>query len=273
MSSSSAQLTVLVKASPVLTSHLEETMCVAGVRTDLDAPAWIRLHPVPFRDLLKTQQFAKYQEVSVQVLPPVSDRRPESFRPIEGSMTLGGRLSAADNWAARRALVAGLGEVTMCQLVAANRAGSGPETPSLAVVRLAAPPKFLIAMRDADQIEKWQQRADAVAGRLSLFESSGGTKPFFEVVRWRFSYRYKCLEPDCRTHTQTIVDWEAEALWRNVRHHDNWRELMTAKFEHEMWHGRDSLLFVGNQEQHPHSFLVLGVFWPPDVEYQRAFVI
>jgi hypothetical protein len=38
---------------------------------------------------------------------------------------------------------------------------------------------------------------------------------------------------------------------------------MRAKFEDEMWFRRDSVLFVGNQEQHPIAFLVLGVFWPP----------
>ncbi len=42
---------VLVKAAPVLTQHLDETMCVAGVRIDGGPPQWVRLHPVPFRDL------------------------------------------------------------------------------------------------------------------------------------------------------------------------------------------------------------------------------
>jgi len=43
---------------------------------------------------------------------------------------------------------------------------------------------------------------------------------------------------------------------------------MRAKFEGERWNGRDTVLFVGNQEQHPASFLVLGIFWPPDVPAQ-----
>ncbi len=38
---------------------------------------------------------------------------------------------------------------------------------------------------------------------------------------------------------------------------------MREKFEHQMWTQRDSALFVGNMEQYPTSFLVLGVFWPP----------
>jgi hypothetical protein len=37
----------------------------------------------------------------------------------------------------------------------------------------------------------------------------------------------------------------------------------------EKWHDqlcgsdRDTYFFVGNQHQHPQSYLILGVFWPP----------
>lgn len=44
------KVVVLVKASPVLTQDLDETMCVAGLRVDGQQTDWVRLHPVPFRD-------------------------------------------------------------------------------------------------------------------------------------------------------------------------------------------------------------------------------
>jgi hypothetical protein len=116
-----------------------------------------------------------------------------------------------------------------------------------------------------------------VSRRLPLFgRGSDGsskrlTRPFaayFDVVPWRFRYGYRCAKAGCNGHHQTIVDWEIVALWRRVRYRPNWRELMRQKFEQELWDGRDSVLFVGNQEQGPISFLVLGVFWPPDTAYQ-----
>lgn len=88
-------------------------------------------------------------------------------------------------------------------------------------------------------------------------------KPPFEVVPWRFRYEYRCAATECGGHRQTIVDWEVLALRRRVRHAGDWQEQMRRRFEAGMWGGRDSVLFVGNQEQHPLSFLVLGVFWPP----------
>jgi hypothetical protein len=261
----SMTVVVLVKAAPVLTSKLDETMCVAGVRTDAAAPEWVRLHPVPFRDLDDDSKFAKYQSIDVSVRRDRTDRRPESWTPTYGSIVLGDRLGTDSGWALRRQLVDGLGEANMCDLVEANRAGSGPGTPSLAVVRPVEGPHFKVSKRDEAQIKTWQARAAAVAARQSLFDDGRERKPDFDVVPWRFQYEFRCAAPACKSrHTQTIVDWEAFALWRHVRHDADWIEKMRHKFEDELWDGRDSVLFVGNQNEHPASFLVLGVFWPPE---------
>ncbi len=161
----------------------------------------------------------------------------------------------------------------MCDLVDANRSGSGLGTSSLAVVRPAERPELVITERDADQLARWRRLAEGAKNRMSLFDDSNMSKPDFEVVPWRFRYRYRCAGRDCNTHTQTIVDWEVVSLWRRVRYRPNWQELMRAKFEQEMWQGRDTALFVGNQEQYPTSFLVLGVFWPPLVGYQPRLAL
>jgi hypothetical protein len=257
------KVVVLVKAAPVLTRRLEETMCVAGARIDSGDPHWIRLHPVPFRDLDDDSKFAKYQSVSVDGIQPRSDRRPESWRPLHGSISPAETLSTRAGWAQRRRIVDGLGEMSMCELTEINRSGSGPGVPSLALVRPVEPPTLKITERDQAQLDDWRRRARAARSVVSLFDDPELRKPDFEVVPWRFQYEFRCSAPTCNTHTQTIVDWEALALWRRVRHQPDWREQMRNKFEVTLWRGRDSVLFVGNQEQHPTAFLVLGVFWPP----------
>jgi hypothetical protein len=254
---------VLVKAAPVLTRQLEETMCVAGVRIDRGDPHWIRLHPVPFRDLDDDSKFRKYQTVSVDVRRPSSDRRPESWSPVHGSILPSESMGTENGWAQRRQLIAQLGEVTMCDLIEANRSGSGPGTPSLAVVRPVEAPSLKITEREESQLREWQRRSVGAASRISLFDDPNVRKPEFEVVPWRFQYEFRCSAPRCLGHTQTIVDWEVLALWRHVRHRVDWRDQMRLKFEEVLWRGRDTVLFVGNQEQYPISFLVLGVFWPP----------
>ncbi len=258
------KVVVLVKASPVLTRELNETMCVAGLRIDQGDPHWIRLHPVPFRDLDDERKFAKYQAVWVSVRRPTSDRRPESWSPIHGSIIPAESMGTKSGWAQRRQLIAHLEEKAMCDLVEDNRSGSGPGTPSLSIVRPVEPPRLKITQRDETQLREWRRRAVGAASRMSLFDDPEVRKPEFEVVPWRIQYEFRCSAPECAGHTQTIVDWEVLALWRRVRRRPDWQDQMRLKFEETLWQDRDSVLFVGNQEQHPTSFLVLGVFWPPE---------
>lgn len=266
------QALILVKAAPVLTSQLQESMCVAAMTLD-DAPRWVRLHPVPFRDLGDDSRFRKYQQITARVKRSRSDRRPESWTPIEGSIQLGETIGTSHGWSRRRELVAQLGDRTMCDLVAANRSGSGPDTPSLAVVRTADAPELLIDERDVEQLDTWRRRADAIAAQPSLFDDPSAPKPAFEVIPWRFRYHYRCLAPACNGHKQTIVDWEAVALYRNIRGERDWREKLRQKFIDELWAPeRETVLFVGNMEQYPWNFLILGIFWPPRGGLQQSML-
>jgi len=263
---------ILVKAAPVLTSQLEETMCVAAMSLGPN-PEWIRLHPVPFRDLEENTKFRKYQEIEATVIRSRTDRRPESWTPLDGSIRMGDYIGTDHSWSTRRERVSLLGESPMCDLVEANRSGSGPGTRSLAVVRTVGRPELLITERDQEQLGKWRHRAEAIKARPSLFDDPTNTKPDFEVVPWRFRYAYNCVAPGCQGHKQTIVDWEIVAFWRRIRHHADWQDRMRAKFVDELWaEGRETVLFVGNQEQHPHSFLVLGIFWPPSRPLQASLM-
>lgn len=109
---------ILVKASPVLTSNLEESVCVAGITNDTP-PRWVRLNPVPFRDLGPESKFRKYQWITVGVRRPQRnvDTRAETRKPIPNTITLGETIDTADGWARLRMLVESLGEpLTMCAL-------------------------------------------------------------------------------------------------------------------------------------------------------------
>lgn len=267
------EVLVLVKAAPVMTSELEETMCVAGVRIDGGRNEWVRLHPVPFRDLADETRFAKYQRITVRCIRHKTDRRPETWTPIQGSIVVGEAISSAKGWERRRPYIEPLGEMTTCELVARNREnGSGLGVPSLAVVRPVEPPALLVDQRDVDQLKQWRDRAEASVSSPSLFDDPISPKPPFEVVPWRFRYRYRCAAPSCGGHNQTIVDWEAVSLWRHVRQQVNWEDAMRTKFERQLWTDKDSVLFVGNMEQYPWNFLVLGIFWPPSEPTQRTLL-
>src|SRR4051795_1862707 len=68
---------ITVKAAPNPSETYGETVCVAGLRLDPEAPGWVRLYPINYRELETNQKFKKYDIVSLQAKPNRSDPRPE----------------------------------------------------------------------------------------------------------------------------------------------------------------------------------------------------
>jgi hypothetical protein len=126
-----------------------------------------------------------------------------------------------------------------------------------------------IVIEPADVHEEKQAIARAWAAQptlldgLALDEKSHQIREL-EHLPWTFKYKYECDDAGCRTHTQSIVDWEIAAYYRHIRNRPDWRDRLKAKWIGELCApDRDTAFFVGNMHQHPGSFLVLGVWWPP----------
>src|SRR3989338_1699543 len=67
-----------VKAYPEISAKHGETVCVAGI--DVDTGSWVRLYPIPFRDLEAYRKFKKYSIIEVRGERPKDDNRPESCK-------------------------------------------------------------------------------------------------------------------------------------------------------------------------------------------------
>jgi hypothetical protein len=254
-----------VKAYPALSKTYGEVSCIAGVRVCADeTPEWVRLYPVPFRALDDAQQFGKYQPVSVRVSAHGGDRRPETRRPDRDSITIvGNPISTRNGWEARRRFVEPLMVSSMCEVLRKQRV----DGTSLAVFR---PKRVLdLLISPADVQEEKVRIAKAWAAQPSLLadvaaSEKGHQLREIEQIPWTFRYRYECDDDACNGHTQSIVDWEIAAFYRQVRRYDDWQDRVKARWLGELCgNDRDTAFFVGNMHQHLSSFLVLGVWWPP----------
>ena len=121
-----ARVMITVKASPEIGRTHGETVCVAGIRDDVDAPRWIRLFPVQWQWFWGGGH-PKYQVIDIDVRKHEGDQRPESHRPLLDTAEVVREKSSATQ---RSAVVNRLPQYAMCDLVAAK----GWERPSLGLV-------------------------------------------------------------------------------------------------------------------------------------------
>jgi hypothetical protein len=253
----------LVKAYPALSKTYGEVSCVAGVERTAAGLRWIRLYPVPFRALDDAQQFRKYQPMRVRVETHRGDRRPETRRPDRDSIErLGEPIPSRNAWSMRRRFVEPLMAPSMCEILRWQK----QYNVSLSVFR---PRRVLsLAIEHADVSKEKQQIAHAWVAQRTLLDGLGTEEKHhqlreLEQIPWTFKYRYECHDASCRTHTQSIIDWELAEHYRRVQYRDDWQDRIRARWLGELCAAdRDTAFFVGNQHQHPNAFLVLGVWWP-----------
>ena len=257
-----ARVLVTVKAYPQPSRSHGETVCVAGVRVGDGAPRWIRLYPVAYRELEFADRFKKYQFIDLRVFRATTDLRPESFKPNIPSAVLGNVLRSDQGWRERWEYLRDLaGATTACELYGSQ---SEDVAPSLGLVKPAEIIDLEIEENDAFDADK--KLLARLAAQGDLFKDA---RDPLEPAPYRLKYRYKCQSTGCNGHNQTLIDWEAGQAARSWRagagSEQRLREMLKEKFLDELCApSRDTHFFLGNQHQHPRSFLVLGVFWPPN---------
>lgn len=267
MALSKKKVLITVKAYPNPSSTLGEAACIAGIS---DEKKWVRLYPIPFRDLDERQRFKKYQwvEVTYEANKKKTDPRPETIRPITDSIKiLGDVLPTEHAWKARKEVVLPLLQPSMCSIQEAQTQNGT----SLGVFR---PREVLDVVAAPESTPDWTDEQLAKLGQRDLFITR--EKRPLEKIPFSFSYRYRCH--DCRTkepHQMKILDWELAELWRGYRrgHSEEAtiRAVQTKYFDELCGPKKDPLFFTGNMQAHPQTFLILGVFWPPRVTQGDLF--
>lgn len=249
---------VTVKAYPTVSQQHGEAVCVAGIRLDAEPHTWVRLFPVPYRELADDQQFRKWQVIELQAQRAATDRRPESFAPIVPTIRLGRFIDTKKEWEQRRRIVEPLLVSSMCEV----RRQRKVDHTSLALIR----PREITGL-EISPATGWTagQRGILAQGRLDDLERS---RESLEELPYKFRYSYRCADPACPGHQQSVLDWEIGQAYRKFRALYPDEDTTLDKIR-EKWLGqltdatRDTCFFVGNAHQHPDAFMVLGVFWPP----------
>ena len=255
------RILITVKAAPNPSSTYGETVCVAGIRLgDLGPVGWIRLYPINFRHLPQaTEEFKKYDIVTLEC-QPAGEARLESWRPNMATLRVETHLPP---WHKRQQLLEPIIDDSMCRLRA--DAAADAKARSLALVR----PTEILGFR-MEQHPGWNKdemaRIDAYVNQLEFdfFDGAPDRTPL-EAPRFRGFYRWRCSDPKCGTHEQSIIDWEFVALQRHLWNRsdaDAQTALRKRFFDEICAAGNDVAFYVGNQAKRPQAFSILGVYYP-----------
>ena len=205
------RILVTVKTYPTLSEKYGETVCTAGVRED---GSWIRLYPVPFRRLTEVEQYHKYDWLECRVRTQSSDRRPESFRPVDtAELKRVDHLDTSDLWRERRRILLQSGHVYDRRDTIIDAAKNNAM--SLCVFKPAEVMDFVCEPDDRDWDSKKLNRMREIQDQFELFEDNSWRRTFKLIPKlpYKFSYRFK--DAVGKVSELQILDWEIGALYWN----------------------------------------------------------
>lgn len=258
-----AKVLITVKTYPNESSSYTELVCTAGLRLDGDKPEWIRLYPLPFRRMDKNEKYKKYDIIEVDVTKTTRDRRPESYRPDIDSIRVIDHLGTEHGWAKRWELFKQLDhETSMCELNRQARTLMG-DAQSLALVH----PRKILGMSVVPNPAHAEFLEDP-SKKVAITDLFGEELRPLEPPMYVLKYKYLCQDEKCRGHNQTVIDWEAGSAAYNFHNklHYSDQHIQAALrknfFNNPTADTKDLYFIVGNQWQHPISFMILSLFYP-----------
>ena len=243
---------ITARTYPVPSLKSIEASCTAGITDD---GQWVRLFPVPYRLMDQEHRFSKWDWIDLSVLK-AGDNRPESYKIDSGSIQIGEHLGTEDRWMARRRIIDPLKEPTMCGL---RRLRDEQGFPTLGVVR----PHYIKRLIIEPTASAWTPVELQRLKQDDLFQKAPART--LEKIPFDFKYEFHCGDMHCNGHTMMCTDWEMGEAYRRWReaYGADWEKAFKNKFEAEMIEKCDTHFFVGTVHQHPGSWIIVGLFYPP----------
>jgi hypothetical protein len=246
---------ITIKAYPNPSISYGETVCCAGL--DLDSLSWMRLWPVPFRDLPYVQQFNKYDIIEVSCKKASADKRPESYKIDPTSIRILESISSKDLWKKREAFVLSVPLKTQCEI---EKESLEFDT-SLGLIK---PCRITFSIKPRPRSSPEERRACYAQAGLFIPK-----KDPIEEIPYHFYFEFSCFGlPNCSGHKLPILDWEIGAAYRKfgtISESERVRlEKVRAKWlDLSNLSKRNVYFYTGNQLRFRDQFGILGVFYPP----------
>ena len=249
------KILITVRTYPVPATRGVEVSCTAGVTHEGE---WIRLFPLPYRSLDEDKQFRKYEWIEAEVRKATNDQRPESFIPNLETIRIIEKLSTSDGWRTRKNIIKPLLRPSMCSI---QQQHAQQNAPTLGVFK---PGKIKRLVIEPEESAVWTPSELAKLNQtLSLFQKAPETQ--LEKIPFKFKYEFLCNDSNCNGHSMSCMDLELGQSYRKWRadYGDQWQSAIRERYESQMIEKFDTHFFVGNLHQFPQSWIIVGLFYPP----------
>jgi len=248
----SEEILIIVKVYPVPSKKYGETVCTAGITK---SGAWIRLYPIPYRNLPPDKKFAKFQWIRARVAPASEKlQRPESHKIDPDSIELLHTIPAQAGWSERERYFLPLTSPSL-ELIMQEQE---KYKTSLGAFRPKEVKNFVIEKIT----DCWTPKQLGTLAQTSLLHTN---KTTLEKIPYKFRYQFTCDNPHCTSHDMVILDWEAVESYRNFKriYKDERTTLQKLK---EKWldyffRERESYFVVGTDSEFG-KFMILTVVSP-----------
>jgi hypothetical protein len=254
---SKRRVLIAVRTYPVPATKGIEVSCTAAITDD---GQWMRLFPVPYRFLDNDKRFHKWQWIDVSVIKASDDPRPESFKLNDASIEIVSNVPTTDGWRARKELVYPLRRPSLCSI---QQEQKERRFPTLGIFKPGTIKKLVIEPTTPE----WTAKEAALLKQHGQQALAIGNRPARPLEKLPFNFRYifRCDDGSCKGHEMTCFDWEMAQSYRSWRrdYGESWQEKFRQKYETEMKERFDTHFFVGTMHQHPDTWIIVGLFYPP----------
>ena len=252
---------ISVKTYPVISTRYKELVCTAGFDEDGN---WIRIYPVPFRQIDYNNQYSKFQWMEIDLNKKTSDNRPESYGPNwNNPPRLLEKVDTKNHWAERKKYALKEVYTNLTDLIDEAKSSSFK---SLATFKPTKVVDFIIT----PAAREWDKKKLAALNQKTLFEP--WEKNIIEVVnKLPYTFHYVFEDDAKRVSKLMILDWEIGALyWNCLKTSGSEQEALDKgkeKYFDTFVNHRDLYFFLGTQYQHhvkkaKNPFVIIGVFPP-----------
>lgn len=141
-----------------------------------------------------------------------------------------------------------------------GRIRSEQGSPSLGLFRPRTIERLAITPSDPS----WTDRQQNILNQQLLGFFRNPPHPL-EKIPYDFRYEFHCSNVECKGHKLICIDWEigqSYRAWRN-QYGDSWEEKFRERYECDIIEKFDTHFYVGTLHQHPKSWIIMGLFYPP----------